>query len=386
MTNQVRKELHDVIIVGAGPSGSTLGYLLSYRGLDVLVIDKANFPRSKLCAGAITWKTRKLLEELFSISFVKQFKVENISSDYFIYEKFRQKVAQISPEPFYFVDRKKYDMELVSLALNINCQILFGHQVSNIDVKNNVVFTKSGSSYRGKILVGADGANSVVRRKIYPQKLFKNNLALAFQINVPQDKIKTDYQIPAPKLFLGNVKWGYGWIFPHKEHYVVGIWGLIRKNKKLKDRFKKFLKNVTQPGMEKQSLFPSHSAPSGSFIGTPGEDKILLVGDAAGFTDPLTGEGIYYAHKSAELASRAILDFFHSDEKISLLERYKYYLKPVYKELKISKRLRDLAYSRLRKIGYLAVKSPKVCLRLAETIHGIKSYARIPLFGLLYPR
>jgi len=131
MTDQKTEKLYDVIIVGAGPSGSTLGYLLADSGLDVLVIDEANFPRSKLCAGAITWKTRKLLEELFKISFEKQFTMENVSADYFIYEKFRQNVVEISPEPFYFVDRKKYDMELVSLAMNKKCQILFGHRVAN---------------------------------------------------------------------------------------------------------------------------------------------------------------------------------------------------------------------------------------------------------------
>jgi len=76
------------------------------------------------------------------------------------------------------------------------------------------------------------------------------------------------------------------------------------------------------------------------------------------------------------------LDFFHSEEKISPLERYKYYLQPFYKELKVSKRLRDLAYSRLRKIGYVVLRSPKFYLRLAETIHGKRSYARIPLLSL----
>ncbi len=381
MENQRLNKSYDVIIAGAGPSGTTLGYLLSDKGLDVLVIDKEEFPRPKLCGGAITWKTRKLLERLFKISFEKQFQVERTSSDYFIYENFKQKVHQVSPEPFYFINREKYDMEWISLAMSKNCQFLFGLQVTDLDVRKKIILTKLGNTYGGKVVVGADGINSVIRRKIFPQKIFEHDLAFAFQINVPPDRLKTEYQISSPRIFLGGIRGGYGWIFPHKKHYVVGICGLIRKNKKLKERFHDFLKDVSALEIEKKSRIPSHLGPLGNFMETPGEENILLVGDAAGFADPLTGEGIYYAHKSAELASRAILDFFNSEEKMNPLERYKYYLQPVYRELKISKRLRNLAYSRSRKLAHVVFNSPKFYLKLAETVHGIRSYTQIPLLS-----
>jgi len=112
------------------------------------------------------------------------------------YENFKQKVHQIFPEPFYFVDRKKYDMDIVTLAMKKNCQFLFGHQVTDVDVQKNSVFTKSGNAYDGKVIIGADGVNSVIRRKIYPQEILKHNFAFDFQINVPIDKIKMEYQKP----------------------------------------------------------------------------------------------------------------------------------------------------------------------------------------------
>ncbi|MGD8538034.1 MAG: FAD-dependent monooxygenase, partial [Candidatus Aminicenantes bacterium] len=111
----------DVLVVGAGPAGSTLGYLLAERGFDVLVIDKVHFPRPKLCGGVITWKTRKICEEVFRAPFLKRFSVENSSEDYVIYERYKQKVFQSSPEPFYFVDREKYDTAVVSLAQEKGC-------------------------------------------------------------------------------------------------------------------------------------------------------------------------------------------------------------------------------------------------------------------------
>jgi flavin-dependent dehydrogenase len=98
---------YDVVIVGAGPSGTTLGYLLSDSGLDVLVMDRTNFPRPKLCAGAITWKTRKLVEDIFQVSFDRYFSIKNVSQDYSVYERWKLKVLRKSPEPFYFIDREE---------------------------------------------------------------------------------------------------------------------------------------------------------------------------------------------------------------------------------------------------------------------------------------
>lgn len=113
----------------------------------------------------------------------------------------------------------------------------------------------------------------------------------------------------------------------------------------------------------------------------PGRGKVLLIGDAAGFVDPLTGEGIYYAHKTAHLAFRAISDFFVMKGSGDPARAYKNYLQPVLTELRISKRLRNLAYSSLRHLGYVFVKNPKVYQGLAETIHGVRSYTQIPFLS-----
>jgi len=376
MTDQSLKKSYDVVIAGAGPAGSTLGYLLSKNGLEVLIVDKEAFPRPKLCAGLLTWKTLQAVEETFGVSFDRQFTVENVSEQYAIHEKFRGMTVQKSPEPFYLVDRQHYDMEVVSLAKDKGCEFLFGQQIIDLDIKRNTIFTKSGNSLSAKIIIGADGVNSVIRKKIYPQEIFRRNLSAAFQINVPVSKIKASYQGIIPRLFLGEVKWGYGWIFPRRNYSVVGMWGLIRKNKRLIDTYLDFLKTVTDVKIEKKSIIKSHPGPAGNFIKNPGRERILLVGDAAGFADPLTGEGIYYAHRSAGMAACAIIDFFNSSKDVNLGRTYKHYLSPAFKELRISRLIRDLAYTRLRYLAYL-VDSSRVYFELVKIIQGISSYSHV---------
>jgi geranylgeranyl reductase family protein len=420
---------YDVLIVGAGPAGSTLGYLLAERGLDVLVMDKSYFPRPKLCGGVVTWKTRKILEEVFKAPFEKLFSVETSAEDYVIYEKYKQKVFQSSPEPFYFVNRETYDAALVSLARERGCQFRFGQQATEVDFQSGIVHARSSKEVEemknseetkkpeetiktgapnktgetgeistenelktennaikkdrvaARIIIGADGVNSVVRARLFPGLDFHRNSGLAFQITIPPDKIKQEYRSPVPRLFLGGVRCGYGWIFAHGESFVVGLWGLISKDKKVKEKYLAFLKKVTVIDVEELSSLPSHLGPAGNFMESPGKENVLLVGDAAGFADSLTGEGIYYAHKSAECAARAVCDFIESGESAVLLSSYKSYLAPLLRELKISLRLRNLVYSNLRRIGFFILGNPRVYYALAAVVHGTKSYTQLPIIS-----
>jgi len=381
MGNQIPKKIFDVIIIGAGPSGATLGSLLSAKGLDVILIDKAGFPRPKLCGGVITWKTRKLLQRLFDISFEQRFSIENVSDYYFIYEKYREKIYQKSPEPFYFVDRRKYDYEFISVAEQRSCQTLLGDRVVDLDVQNKAISTTSGTIFRGEIIVGADGANSLVRKRILGRKQNHLNRSLAFQVRVPMERVKVEFQNSSPKIFVGLIRRGYGWIFPWDEDCLIGLWGAISKNRPLKHTFIDFLNKVTDFKTEKKAKIDSCLLPAGEFLIHPGEGNILLTGDAAGFVDGLTGEGIYYAHRSAELASKVIFDYFDAKGDINLLSSYEKYLSPFLRELKVSRRLGILASSRLRYIAYFPMRRSQLFLRLTEMIHGIRSYSKIPLLS-----
>ena len=377
---QKTQKKYDVVIVGSGPSGTTLGYLLSDSGLDVLVIDRTKFPRSKLCAGAITWKTRKLVEDIFTVSFERYFSIKNVSHEYSVYEKWRLKILQKSPAPFYFIDRKEYDSKLSELAEKKSCSFLFGLRVADIDSTTNTVSTRSGKSFQGEIVVGADGSMSTIRRRLFPQYEFRHNLALAFQASVGWDKVKRAYQGLVPKLFLGSLRTGYGWLYPHQNDCVLGVAGLSRR-KIVREAYRDFLLRTTT--LRNEDILPvrSHWLPFGNFMESPGKGKVLLVGDAGGFVDPFTGEGIYYAHKTAQLAFRAISEYFTTPGKTEVVQAYKSYLQPVITELRIASRVRNLAYSPLRRIGYVFYKNPRVHKGLANTVHGIRNYTQFPLLS-----
>ncbi len=377
----VTQNKYDVVIVGSGPSGSTLAHLLSDSGLDVLVVESSEFPRSKLCAGAITWKTRKLVEDIFRISFDKFFSIKNVSHEYSVYEKWRLKAHQKSPEPFCFIDRKEYDNKLSVLTGKKSCSFFFGHRVADIDLTSNTVLTRSGRSFRGEIVVGADGSLSIIRRRLFPTYQFGSNLALAIQTSVALDQVKKEYQDRIPKLFLGLLRTGYGWLYPRQSDCVLGAAGLSRR-KRMKEVYKDFLLRTTTLRHEEILPVRSHWLPFGNFMEKPGNEKVLLVGDAGGFVDPLTGEGIYYAHKTAQLAFLAISEYFTARGKRDLVRSYQNYLQPVVKELRIARRVRNMAYSPLRQVGYSFFKSPRVYNELAKTVHGIRSYSQFPLLSL----
>ncbi len=382
MASQTLERKYDVAIIGAGPAGSTLGGLLADKGLDVLLVDKHEFPRPKLCGGVITWKTRTLLERLFDISFEKHFPIEAAADSYALYEKDRKKILEKSPENFYFVDREKYDLVLVSAARRRGCQTLFGDEAVDVSAQNNTVRTKSGARFQAEIIIGADGAHSLVRKKITVPTQDQAQLALAFQVRVPADRLKVEYQNYVPKIFAGLVRTGYGWIFPRDDHCLIGLWGLESKRGALRKTFIDFLNTVSIPGTAKKTPIPASILPVRRLLTRPGKKRILLSGDAAGFVDAMTGEGIYYAHQSALSAARAIQDFIDSPKEIDLVQSYQRYIYPLLKELVISRRLGTLAYSPLRYVFYPLIKNPRISSRLVETIHGIRSYSQIPLVNL----
>jgi geranylgeranyl reductase family protein len=373
---------YDVVIVGAGPSGTTLGYLLSDSGLDVLIIERADFPRQKLCAGAVTWKTRKLVEDLFKVSFDTYFSIKSVAYEYCVYEKWKLRILQKSPEPFYFIDREEYDDKLSELAEKRSCSFLFGHQVADVDLVSNMVISRSGESFQGEIIVGADGSMSTIRRRLFPKNEFRHNLALAFQTFVSMEKVHKEYRSHIPKLFLGSLHTGYGWLYPRQCDCALGAAGLLRKNSKIKEVYRDFLVKATTLGFEDISLLQSHWLPFGNYMESPGKRRALLVGDAGGFVDPFTGEGIYYAHKTAHLAFRAISEYFTTQGKIDLSRTYKNYLQPVVTELRIAQRVRNLAYGPLRQVGYSIFKSPRVFKGLAMTVHGMRRYSQFPFLSL----
>ena len=378
---------YNVIIAGGRPAGSTAGYLLSRAGLRVLIIDKSAFPRGKLCGGLITYKTVKLLERVFGETATSLKEKNIINYESFCYEIFNRQtlIAQRTMKfPFMFVDRKRYDHYFLEKARDAGAGLVEGDGVMSLDVLKSAVTTVSGRKFTADVIIGADGVNSRIRRS-FPVDLFgrddwTGNIAAALEIFPRRETIKK--QINHTILYFGFIDWGYAWIFPDRERLKIGICALKKRNKKkMLTAFRNFLSAIDFPDAQEEKIF-SYVLPYGSFLPSPAFRNVMLLGDAAGFADPLLGEGIFYAQRSAELASQAILEVMENRRGIKKTRDASadIYLKLLQKhicpELVYAEKFRRVTFTYLNKFNYYPMKIMMGILgnKLVETVHGIRSY------------
>ena len=296
---------YDVIIVGAGPAGSTLGYELARRGVSVLILEKEKLPRNKTCAGGVTFRAHALID--FDISSVTQRVVYGMKISYqlgdFCVKKYRDPIAHL-------VMRKDFDHLLVRKAQDAGATVIDGLRADQVSISHGKaeIATKDGS-FHAKIAVGADGANSMVASKMGLMKDAQRELALEAEVSVNQEHLdKMGHFI---NVDLGRIPGGYGWVFPKKNHVSAGVTGPAR----LSGNFKPYLDRILQQFGEYDIIdFSGHVMPMRRRGSSIQRNNVLLVGDAAGLIHPLSGEGIFYALKSAKLAAPVILNALRADK------------------------------------------------------------------------
>ena len=374
---------YDVIVAGAGPAGSTAGFILSRAGLKVLLIDKNRFPREKICGGIITYKTVRLLERIFGLTVKSLTEKGLINYEASSYEV-RCKNSVIAHGrhsiPFRFVDRERYDDFLLGMARESGAEVIEGERIASLDVLRSAVTTASGLRFAARAVIGADGVNSRVRRS-FPSDLFgrenwKENLAAAHEILVSREVLAQ--QVNYPVLYYDFIEFGYAWIFPNREKVIIGMCGLKSRNSKnILAAFREFLSAINVTLNPDHKIF-SYVLPYGNFLPEPVFRNILLIGDAAGFADPLLGEGIFYAQRSAELAAQAIMDSLRKDGYHDLLKnRYLELLREhIFTELVYAGKIQETIFRRLRSFRWLPLK---MLMNLygdmpIEAVHGIRSY------------
>ncbi|HOZ20065.1 MAG TPA: NAD(P)/FAD-dependent oxidoreductase [Bacteroidales bacterium] len=313
----------DVLIIGGGPAGAMTGIELRKKGYSTCIIDKETFPRPKLCAGLLTQKSIDLLAMhcpgLKSSEFVTE---QAQTVDFYFNGKIVNRFAtQVN---YYFTDRTIFDNLLIQYYLKLGGKLLqqVALKTADIDLKKNTV-TAGVDRICYKYLVGADGCNGVVCRT----KKIKRHDFLCLERTLPRDPLKEKEF----RIYFGLAKMGYGWFFPKKEHYCVGM-SAEEPGPKILDKSRHFFREVLSRQGAGAGEFSRQGAGAGEFSrqaeGGAGAEgaalkgallpsgrrvnmgklpkNALLVGDAAGFVDPVTGEGIYYAMRSGVLAAGAI--------------------------------------------------------------------------------
>ncbi len=288
----------DVAIVGAGPAGSTTAYRLARAGARVLLIDKARFPRDKPCGGGLTLRAVKELP--FDVSPV----VEDVVTRVECRLNYGRSFVRGSRELCLMTQRRRLDHFLVERAVEAGVEFRDGIRVDPADLDASFV-------------VGADGANGTTARSLGLGGEIVNGVAL--EGNVSHARVNKKEYAGRMVLEFGVVPGGYGWVFPKGDHVNVGVggWGSIGP------RAREYLRTLCeQRGIDPDAVteIRGHRLP----MRRPGtrlaRANALLVGDAAGLVDPVSGDGMYEAFVSARLATEAITDVL--EEKARNVEPY----------------------------------------------------------------
>ncbi len=375
----MKKATFDALIVGAGPAGTTAAFIMASRGLKVVLLDRTDFPRPKLCGGLLTWKTSQLLESLFHFS-TRTFAANGVllhpTREYRISDCCRREVRRTLDYPFHLVDRKAYDHFLLQQAIAAGAEFRPGTAVASVDFTRCEVAAQNGEKWTGRFIIGADGVNSRVRRTLIQARKIAvprhPGSAAAVECFVSR---KPAAPPDLPAIYFGFIPWGYAWSFPGEREQVLGIATLKEKaGRRVTAGFRNFLANRGLADMNALHI-QSHAIPYGNYLETPGNANVLLVGDAAGLAEPFLGEGIYYAHRSGQLAAQAVIESRLKPE--SAAERYRdSFRRVIYPELRYARAGRQIIFSFPPSFYFPVLTAllrlmPKVC---EETIQGQRTF------------
>lgn len=320
-------EKFDVLIVGAGPAGSFAAERLARAGARVALFDGRPAGEAKACGGGVTSKALKAWPFLLEAGGRAVTEVEMVSP---AGDGVRLKLS----EPFAVYSRCAFDSYLLARAERAGARV-FNHRVNASEKKDEeglwVVRSREGESWRGRVLVAADGANSAIARRL-AGPLSNSDMEVAFGYRTPLHEAD---EAPTVIAFLPG--WaGYAWAFPRLDHISFGIataqdafehktldrmlWdfmvGYYRERER--DSASSSSKGLSLDGegeieerlrasAERYAARIPGLAPETFDVRRAAGDDWALLGDAAGFADPVTGEGIYYALRSAELFAEAFL-------------------------------------------------------------------------------
>ena len=332
---QTNMKVHrDVIVVGAGPAGSTAAKLLADRGYSVLLIDRSKFPRHKTCA---SWINRLAFERFPYLRDRLPDLVENPFYGVTFYDKEieREDRYRENRPSGYLSLRSKFDNGLLRIAVEAGAELLEDCQVVNVNEERDSVRVQlaNGREYLSRIVIGADGASSrvAVAAKLRQGWGARDYVLCAnTDVPVPAERIRAFYGERFPlRVFLefDGIQ-GYGWVFPKRNHICIGIGALLDDGRSIRPLFSRFVGALRAhehiPSDLAQEKIHFDIDPVGGVYRIPSllRGRVMLIGDAAGFVSGSTGEGIYPGMVSAEVAAEVIHRALQDMSPGPALERY----------------------------------------------------------------
>ena len=290
---------YDLIVVGAGPAGSTLAREMSLRGARVLLLDRARFPRDKPCGGGVTLRAARLLSlDLTPV-------VERTIYRAYISLRHAPGFVRAHPEPLtYMTQRRRLDSFLAERAAEAGADFVDGARVRAIDVAARGAEVRTEHDvFQARAVAGADGANGIVAAALGLAPCSEGGVAL--EGNLPCTDAVLERWRDLVAFDLGALPGGFGWVFPKCDHVNVGVaawrYAAPALRRYLAALCRQFGFSETRLRDVRGHFLPTRR-PGAPIVRGPA----LLLGDSAGLVDPLSGEGIYGAFLSARLAADAL--------------------------------------------------------------------------------
>jgi len=332
----------DVLIVGGGPSGSVCAYYLAKAGIKVILIDSEIFPRDKICGDFVSPVGLNELKRI-GIWELDDFQQTNVITAASVYMDGASLITKKLPDIFGLpnygrvIPRVKLDNWIMNAAINQGVKVITPCKLEKFSVNDHCVMIQCNQkgkekNFVAKMIVGADGSNSMITRIVNGKRLCPENKIVAVRayfenIHCIQHKAE---------LFFTNKSFpGYYWFFPTSPTTAnVGIGMMLENFPKEEIHLKKLLLDMIENDLSfkarigngkivgKISGFPlSIFNPNATIV----KDRVLLTGDAAGLVNSINGEGMQYAMQSGRWAAGSIIKCFTinslSEKSLKIFEK-----------------------------------------------------------------
>ena len=293
--------LYDVVVIGSGPSGASAAFYCASKGLRTLILEKELLPRYKTCGGGFVFRGRKRMS--FDISEVVETEFDSVD---IVFAEKNLKFKTTRKDPIItMIMRDSFDHLIVKKAEELGVELLQGEALIGIETGKFARLTTENSTIEARYVIAADGALSPTAKLMGWQETRMMCPALEYEVEVSPEEFEKHkgsarFDIDAAPL-------GYGWCFPKKHHLSIGVGNFMKskKNPKLREHYNAYLEHLgiqTILSSESHGFIIPISPRSDGFV----RENVFLIGDAAGFADPVTAEGISNAILSGKLCAEAI--------------------------------------------------------------------------------